>query len=184
MASYLTIPTKKVYLTGGGTDTYVELNPNAPGDGNVRAFCAMFKGAAETVKTNCNDLPINVTLAIWGGESLWAAGTTQRDNQNWGNIIYSSSKNPPNNIGKGTGGWAKYPGKTTYAKGFAGYLKLSTYKSLTEYLTYCKSRGETPESDTCLREIANSGYNGSDADSWYKGMVSFKKSVDTALKNL
>ena len=96
---------------------------------------------------------------MWGGESGWATGSTQNSNQNWSNMIYTSSENPVGNIGKGKNGWAKFEGRKKHAVGFANFfINNSRYSDLIKYLKNTK----TPDVDTCISYIANAGYGGAD----------------------
>lgn len=177
--AFTEIPSITVTCEDGSEDIYVGLNPNPLGDGNVEAFVDCFQTAAEEASEDCYDIPVEMILAQWGGESLWASGKTQCINQNWGNIIYSNSQNPPGNIGEGDGGWAKFDGLYKWA---AGYLKKSSYySSLVKYLQRCQRIGTSPKAKTCARYIANAGYGGCDHDAYYDGLVSWIKTVNKYL---
>ena len=157
--TYIDIPTQKVVCQDGSEDVWVGLNPNERGNGNVEAFVACFKKAAKLSSSECLQLPVNMILAQWGIESLWGGYYLQVENQNWGNIIYSSLDNPIGNIGKGLGGWAKFEGVYKWAKGYAGYLMNSShYSDLREYLYNCESGDDILSGVRCARILADSPY--------------------------
>jgi len=113
---------------------------------------------------------------MWGGESGWATGSTQNSNQNWSNMIYTSSENPVGNIGKGKNGWAKFEGRKKHAVGFANFfINNSRYSDLIKYLKDTK----TPDVDTCISYIANAGYGGADHDAYAETVKSW---VSTLVK--
>ena len=91
----------KVTCTDGTTDYNVGINPNTNADDKVQAFVDAFKSVAKTASGTCHGLPTKLILAMWGGESGWATGSTQNSNQNWSNMTYTSETNPVGNIGKG-----------------------------------------------------------------------------------
>lgn len=157
------IPTEPANCDGR-RDTYVELNPNSTASDRVQAFVDTFKRAAEDASDECYGLPVKLILAMWGGESGWATGETQRDNQNWSNMKYVSASNPPGNLGKGTKGWAIFCGRTSHAEAFANFFIVnSRYSDLIDYLQSTSS----PSPTKCLRYIADAGYGGSDHDYYY-----------------
>lgn len=165
------IPTSSVKCCDDSTDIYVDMNPNPAGLGNVQAFVDCFKHAAEFASTECYGLPVNLILAQWGGESGWASGKIQKDNQNWSNIIYTSSSNPPGCIGKGVGKWAKFEGMKKHAEGYARFFIVnSRYSSLIDYLKDCQDKGINPDADKCARYIADAGYGGPDHDGYYNSL--------------
>lgn len=187
MASYIPIPIHSVARPGGGADTFIEGNPNAAGNGNVLAFCACFIEEAADTAQICGGLPLSVILAIWGGESGWGSGEKQVRLQNFANITFTSPDNPPYNIGYemvGEHRFAIFPGLSAFAEGFARFMQNSTYSRLHTYLQKCRENGSVPDAATCLRRIADSGYCGNDADTWYNGMCGLLTSVDTALTRL
>ena len=98
----------KVVCQDGTIDYKVGINPNTNADDKVQAFVDAFRASAMNAHTSCYGLPRKLILAIWGGESGWATGSTQNSNQNWSNMIYSTANNPVGNIGKGVNGWAKF----------------------------------------------------------------------------
>lgn len=91
----------KVTCTDGTTDYNVGINPNTNADDKVQAFVDAFKSVANNASGTCHGLPTKLILAMWGGESGWATGSTQNSNQNWSNMTYTSATNPVGNIGKG-----------------------------------------------------------------------------------
>ena len=95
----------KVTCADGTTDYNVGLNPNTNADDKVQSFVDAFKSVGNTASSTCHGLPLKLILAMWGGESGWATGSTQNSNQNWSNMIYTSSENPVGNIGKEACGW-------------------------------------------------------------------------------
>ena len=95
----------------------------ANADDKVQSFVDAFKSVGNTASSTCHGLPLKLILAMWGGESGWATGSTQNSNQNWSNMIYTSSENPVGNIGKGKNGWAKFEGRKKHAVGFANFFK-------------------------------------------------------------
>ena len=97
----------KVTCTDGTTDYNVGINPNTNADDKVQAFVDAFKSVAKTASGTCHGLPTKLILAMWGGESGWATGSTQNSNQNWSNMTYTSETNPVGNIGKGKNGFVK-----------------------------------------------------------------------------
>lgn len=167
------IPTLSV-TCGTVKDTNVGLNPNSNADDKVQAFVDAFLSAAKSASSNCHHLPVKLILGLWGGESGWATGSTQKNNQNWANMMYASSSNPPGNIGKGTNGWAKFCGVNTFAAGFAGFLKNnSRYSNLITYLKNTKN----PDANTCAKYMADAGYGGSDHQAYYNLLVSYMKTL-------
>ncbi|SIR50468.1 Mannosyl-glycoprotein endo-beta-N-acetylglucosaminidase [Paenibacillus sp. RU4T] len=168
------IPTTSV-TCGTTTDTKVSLNPNTDtADHWVQAFVDCFSGAAATASSNCYNLPVKLILALWGGESAYGKNSTQQANQNWANMTYTSSTNPPGNTGSGTGGWAKFCGRNTFATGFAGFLKNNTpYKDLITYLKGTSS----PNENTCARYLADAGYGGSNHDAYYTSLTDWMYSI-------
>lgn len=168
------IPTSSV-TCGTTKDTKVGLNPNKDNPGNwVQAFVDCFEGAAETASSNCYNLPVKLILALWAGESAYGKNSTQQENQNWANMIYTSTTNPPGNIGKGKNGWAKFCGRSTFAAGFAGFLKNNTpYKDLITYLKGTKS----PDEEKCARYLADAGYGGDDHDKYYNDLIGYMAAI-------
>lgn len=167
------IPTKSVKC-GDVSDTNIGLNPNKDANEKVQAFVDAFKSAASTASSDCHSLPGKLILALWGGESGWATGSTQNKNQNWANMIYTNSNNPPGNNGKGTNSWAKFCGVNTFAKGFSGFLKNnSRYSGLIKYLKETKN----PDVDKCAQYIADAGYGGADADKYYKELQGYMSTL-------
>lgn len=162
----------KVTCSDQSTDYFVGLNENTDTNDKVQAFVDAFKGVASTASSTCYGLPLKVILALWGAESGWGANSTQQKNQNWANMIYSSSTNPAGNVGKGTGGWAKFEGRSKFANGFARFLMdNSPYSSLITYLKNTSS----PDINTCIDYIANAGYCAGDTKEFadlVKGCVS------------
>lgn len=79
------IPTSSAKC-GTTTDTNVGLNPNTNANDKVQAFADAFSSAASTASSNCHNLPGKLILGLWGGESGWATGNTQKNNQNWANM--------------------------------------------------------------------------------------------------
>lgn len=164
---------KKVNCSDGTVDTFVEVNKNL-NDANdkVQAFVDAFRDAAEKASGLCYGLPQKVILAQWGEESGWATGTTQRNNQNWANMMYTSSTNPVGNVGKGTGGWAKFEGINKYSTGYGKFfVNNSRYSELIAYLKDCQKNNIEPVVNTCIRYIANAGYGGADHDGYYNHVV-------------
>ncbi|MBE9914229.1 hypothetical protein G8C92_09320 [Paenibacillus donghaensis] len=167
------IPTTSVKC-GTVSDTNVGLNPNTDANDKVQAFVNAFKGVASTASSDCYSLPGKLILGLWGGESGWATGSTQNNNQNWANMTYTSSTNPPGNTGSGSGGWAKFCGRSTFATGFSGFLKNnSRYSDLITYLKGTKS----PDASKCARYIADAGYGGSDHDAYYNLLVAYMSTL-------
>ena len=155
----------KVTCTDGTTDYNVGINPNTNADDKVQAFVDAFKSVAKTASGTCHGLPTKLILAMWGGESGWATGSTQNSNQNWSNMTYTSETNPVGNIGKGKNGWAKFEGRKKHANGFANFfINNSRYSDLIKYLKGTSS----PDVDTCISYIANAGYGGSDHEAYIK----------------
>ncbi len=145
----------KVTCSDKSTDYKVGLNENTDANDKVQAFVDAFRDVASTASANCHGLPQKMILALWGAESGWGTGSTQQKNQNWANMMYASATNPAGNIGKGTGGWAKFEGRSKFANGFASFLKdNSPYADLISYLKNTKS----PDIDTCIDYIAEAGY--------------------------
>ena len=106
---------------------------------------------------------MKLILAMWGGESGWATGDTQKTNQNWSNMIYTSASNPVGNIGRGTNGWAKFEERKKHANAFAYFfINNSRYSDLIAYL---KSTSN-PNINTCISYIANANYGGSDHEAY------------------
>ncbi len=153
------IPLTEVICTDNSTDYEVGYNPNNDPNDKVQAFVDTFRQAAVGASGMCYNLPIKVILGMWGGESGWATGPTQLQNQNFANMTYTSSSNPVDNIGEGVGGWAKFEGLYKHARGFAYFFRNnSRYADLISYLQSTSS----PDADTCITYIANAGYGGSD----------------------
>ncbi len=172
------IPASPVKCSDNSGDVYVDVNPNPAGLGNVEAFAECFKGAAERASSICCGLPVNLILAQWGGESGWASGRLQRNNQNWSNIIYTGPSNPPGNIGKGIGNWAKFEGMMKHAEGYAGFFIVNPrYSQLIDYLKYCRDSGVRPDADRCARYIADAGYGGPGHDGYYNGLHSWMSTL-------
>ncbi|GED28048.1 hypothetical protein BAG01nite_41500 [Brevibacillus agri] len=137
----------------------MQLNPNSTAPDRVQAFVDTFKRAAEDASDECYGLPVKLILAM-GGRVRLGNWTTQRDNQNWSNMKYVSSTNPPGNLGKGKNGWAVFCGRTSHAKSFANFfIKNARYSGLIDYLQFTNS----PSPTKCLRFIADAGYGGADA---------------------
>lgn len=107
----IAIPTTTIKCADGNADVVVGINPNTNADDKVQAFVDVFYACAVFAYEACYGLPKKLILAMWGGESGWATGTTQNANQNWSNMVYTSSTNPVGNIGKGSNGWAKFEGR-------------------------------------------------------------------------
>ena len=155
----------KVVCQDGTIDYKVGINPNTNADDKVQAFVDAFRASAMNAHTSCYGLPRKLILAIWGGESGWATGSTQSSNQNWSNMIYSNSSNPVGNIGKGVNGWAKFEGRGKHAFAFAKFfVNNSRYSELISYL----KRTDAPDIDTCITYIAKAGYGGTDSDAYIK----------------
>ena len=166
----------KVTCADGTTDYNVGLNPNTNADDKVQSFVDAFKSVGNTASSTCHGLPLKLILAMWGGESGWATGSTQNSNQNWSNMIYTSSENPVGNIGNGKIGWAKFEGRKKHAVGFANFfINNSRYSDLIKYLKNTK----TPDVDTCISYIANAGYGGADHDAYAETVKSW---VSTLVK--
>ncbi|SMF78016.1 Mannosyl-glycoprotein endo-beta-N-acetylglucosaminidase [Paenibacillus uliginis N3/975] len=167
------IPTSSAKC-GTTTDTNVGLNPNTNANDKVQAFADAFSSAASTASSNCHNLPGKLILGLWGGESGWATGNTQKNNQNWANMTYTNDSNPPGNIGKGSNGWAKFCGRNTFATGFAGFLKNnSRYSDLIKYLKETSS----PDANSCAKYIADAGYGGSDHKAYYDLLVGYMSTL-------
>jgi hypothetical protein len=167
------IPTEPVKVDGV-RDTYVDLNPNTDPNDKVQAFVDAFKRVAEDASDECYGLPVEVILAMWGGESGWGTSKTQRNNQNWSNMKYVSSSNPPGNYGKGEGGWAAFIGRSTHANSFGRFFKENNrYSALINYL---KSTNN-PSSEKCIRYIADAGYGGSDHDQYYDEVMGYLETL-------
>ncbi len=172
------IPTTKVTCKDGTTDYSVGINSNTNADDKVQAFVDCFKGVANNASSTCHGLPLKLILAQWGGESGWATGSTQKSNQNFSNMVYTSSTNPVGNIGSGLKGWAKFEGRYKHAIGYAYFfINNSRYASLIGYLQYCEASHATPDADTCARNIADAGFGGSDHDAYYSSLVSWMKTL-------
>lgn len=155
------IPMKLVTCTDGTQDIHVGLNTNTNPDDKVQAYVDAFRDVAQAASTMCYNLPLKLILAIWGCESGWATATMQYNNQNWANMIYTSSSNPPSNIGKGQNGWAKFEGKCKFSIGFAGFFMVNPrYSAL---ITYLNAAGTAADIQVCLHHIANAGYGGDPA---------------------
>lgn len=169
------IPKTKVTCTDGTTDYNVGINPNTNTDDKIQAFVDAFKSVTTSASSTCKNLPVKVILAMWGGESGWATGSTQNKNQNWSNMTYTSDTNPVGNIGKGTSGWAKFAGRLKHANGFANFfLNNSRYSDLITYL-----KGTTsPDVNTCIDYIANAGYGGSDHSSYASTVKSWVTTLE------
>lgn len=169
------IPKTKVTCTDGTTDYNVGLNPNTNTDDKVQAFVDAFKSCDTTAQNTCYGLPRKLILAMWGGESGWATGSTQKKNQNWSNMIYTSSSNPVGNIGEGTSGWAKFEGRSKHANAFAYFfINNFRYASLISYL----KDTDAPDINTCISYIANAGYGGSDHDAYAKTVKSWVSTLE------
>lgn len=167
------IPTKPVRMDGV-RDTFVDLNPNTNANDRVQAFVDAFKRVARDASDECYGLPIEVILAMWGGESRWASDKTQRDNQNWSNMKYVSRSNPPGNIGEGVRGWAAFLGRSAHAEAFGKFFKVnSRYSQLIDYL---KSTSN-PRPERCIRYIADAGYGGSDHDKYYDEVIGYLETL-------
>lgn len=167
------IPTSSV-TCGSVKDTNVGLNANTIADDKVQAFVDVFKSAASSASSNCHNLPGKLILGLWGGESGWATGSTQKDNQNWVNMVYTSASNPPGNTGSGKNGWAKFCGRNSFATGFAGFLKNNSRYS--KLITYLKENS-SPDAEKCARFIADAGYGGSDYDAYYQLLVGYMSTL-------
>ncbi|MEJ8547349.1 glucosaminidase domain-containing protein [Brevibacillus borstelensis] len=170
--AYKAIPTEPVKIDGV-RDTYVGINPNTNGDDKIRAFIDAFKRVAEDASDDCYGLPVDLILAMWGGESGWSKNETQVNNQNWSNMSYVDSSYPVGNIGEGEDGWAAFPGRKTHGKAFSRFLKGDRYSKLTNYL---KNTAD-PDSKKCARYIADAGYGGSNHDRYYKEVIDYLDSV-------
>lgn len=164
---------KTVNCNDGTVDTFVEVNKNTTNaNDKVQAFVDVFRNAANKASTLCYGLPQKVILAQWGGESGWATGALQRNNQNWANIVYTSSTNPVGNVGKGTNGWAKFEGINKFSTGYGKFfVNNSRYSGLITYLKNCQNNNIEPAVNTCIRYIADAGYGGADHDEYYDSFV-------------
>jgi len=174
------IPTSTVTCSDGSTDTYVGINPNTSSGDKVQAFVNCFKSAAQYASNICAGLPVKLILAQWGGESGWATGSSQKSNQNWSNIVYANSNNPPGNSGSGIGGWAKFCGRTKHAYGYGYFFQKDynpRYSELMDYLGFCLLKGVTPSETGCARYIADAGYGGSDHDAYYNNLVAWMNTL-------
>ncbi|MFB0828185.1 glucosaminidase domain-containing protein [Brevibacillus laterosporus] len=161
------IPTKSVKVDGV-RDTYVDLNPNTNANDKVQAFVDAFRRVAQDASDDCYGLPVEVILAMWGGESEWASKKLQRDNQNWSNMKYVSGSNPPGNYGKGDKGWAYYIGRSTHAKSFGKFFQNNArYSKLIDYL----KNTDQPNSKKCIRFISDAGYGG--GDQYYDEVIDY-----------
>lgn len=153
----------RVVCTDGEIDYRVGINPNTDANDKVQAFVDAFRSVAGTAEIICYGFPVKLSLAMWGGESGWATGATQNENQNWSNMIYTSPTNPEENIGEGKGGWAKFEGRRKHARGFANFfINNSIYSGLISYLQSTSS----PDINTCIDYIANAGYGGSEHEEY------------------
>lgn len=173
------IPIAMITCSDGTADYRVGVNTNSAAADKVQAFVDCFKSVAQYVSTNCSDLPVILILAQWGGESGWATGTTQKHNQNWSNLGYTNSNNPPGNIGTGIQGWAKFEGLNKYALGYARFFHQDLnprYSDLMSYLAFCKQKGTAPSDTGCARYIADAGFGGTDHDDYYNKLCSW---IDT-----
>ena len=180
----IAIPTTTVTCTDGTTDSYVGLNPNTDSDYKVQAFVDCFKDVAINASSICYNLPIKLVLAQWVGECGWATGSSQKANQNFSNMVYSSPTNPVGNIGKGMGGieslsWAKFEGKSKHATGYGHFfINNSRYASLISYLQYCQLQHSIPDASVCANTIANAGFGGSDHKAYYENLIAWMKTID------
>ena len=164
------IPTTEVTCSDNSKDYQVGINPNTNADDKVQAFVDTFKDCATTAESTSHGLPMKLILAMWGGESGWATGSTQNKNQNWSNMMYTSESNPVGNIGKGTNGWAKFEGRNKHANAFANFfINNSRYSDL---ITYLKDT-DSPDVNTCITYIANAGYGGADHSAYVKTVKSW-----------
>lgn len=168
------IPTSINSCIGGDTDIYVGVNPNTNSGDKVQAFVNCFRNAAQESSSLCYGLPTRLILAQWGGESGWATGTTQKTNQNWANLVYTSSSNPPGNSGSGVGGWAQFCGRSRFSYGYGRFFIVnSRYSALINYLNNTSS----PSSNTCARYIADAGFGGSDHDAYYNQLIAWMNTL-------
>ena len=172
------IPKLSIKCRDNSGDIYVDINPNPAGQGNVEAFAECFGYAASYAASICYGLPVNMILAQWGGESGWASGKLQRNNQNWSNIIYTEPSKPPSNVGKGIGNWAKFEGMMKHAEGYGKFFIVNPrYSLLINYLKYCQAQSTLPDADKCARFIADAGYGGPDHGSYYDSLHSWMSTL-------
>jgi hypothetical protein len=175
------IPITVVTIPGPvGVDLKVGINPNTNSSDKVNAFVNCFLSGARTANTVCLGLPIKLILAQWGGESGWATGQNQYSNQDWANMAYINSSNPPGNIGSGALGFAKFYGLITFSGGYGNFFQKNVnprYSDLIDYLVWCQVNGSTPSEYTCAQLIANDGYGGSDHTGYYNDLVSWMNTV-------
>ncbi|GED60089.1 glucosaminidase domain-containing protein [Brevibacillus formosus] len=172
MAKYEPIPTKRVKIDGI-VDTHVGYNPNSRGDDKIRAFIDAFEGVARRTRDACYGLPVELILAMWGGESGWSKKDIQVENQNWSNMMYVDSTYPEGNIGEGINGWAVFPGRSTHGEAFADFLQGKRYSKLIDYLKGTNN----PKSEKCARYIADAGYGGTNHDKYYDEVIDYLESV-------
>lgn len=173
------IPTSTVTCSDGSTDTFVGINPNTNSGDRVQAFANCFVSAAQYASNICAGLPVKLILAQWGGESGWATASLQEGNQNWSNIIYTNSSNPPGNCGEGSHNWAKFCGRTKHAYGYGYFFQTEynpRYSSLMDYLGWCQLKGDTPSETACASYIANAGYGG-DPTTYYNNLVAWMNTL-------
>ncbi|MGE5381599.1 MAG: glucosaminidase domain-containing protein [Methylocystaceae bacterium] len=176
------IPTVSVNCVDGARDTYVGLNPNINTDEKIQAFVDCFITDAQYASSNCSGLPIRLILAQWGGESGWGTGKTQKDNQNWSNMLYTNINNPSGNSGRGTGsqGWARFSGRQKHAHGYAYFFHKEynpRYSDLMEYLETCETKLIAPDEYVCARYIADAGYGG-EPDQYYQDLVDYMETLN------